>query len=311
MSVTINLALYGSGIYGTARYGQLNVSINTGVSASSSVGTTTQTATANITLTGVGATALTRTVHINAFEIDITEPLNVTPALTGSVGSLEFSNTVTLSGVVGTAQIGTVSPNIAFGITGVSATGAVNTVTDNVTEKLTGVVGTFTLNAAGLDIRSINRVPVTGSPMTGTIGTLGVGASESITTGVEATGQIGTLKPNVAESATGVIGTFSVNTVTATGTANVTPTGVEGVGQIGEVEDQPLERIATGVQATGAVGSLTLHTAAGLTGVVGTFSVGTPTVTGIIFNFVANDYDRKRVVYVPRQDTVAERRVAA
>ena len=282
--------IYGVGEYGTASYGVVS---------------------ADVAITGVGATALTRTVHISAFEVDITEPLNVTPALTGSVGSLEFSNTVTLSGVVGTAQIGTVSPNIAFGITGVSATGATNTVTENVTAKPTGVVGTFTLNAAGLDIRSINRVPVTGSPMTGSIGTLGVGASESITTGIEATGQIGTVKPNVAESATGVVGTFSVNTVTITGTANTTLTGVEGVGQIGEVEDQPLERIATGVFATGAIGSLTLHTAAGLTGVVGTFSVGTPTVTGIIFNFVANDYDRKRVVYVPRQDTVAERRVAA
>jgi len=282
--------IYGVGEYGTASYGVVS---------------------ADVAITGVGATALTRTVHISAFEVDITEPLNVTPALTGSVGSLEFSNTVTLSGVVGTAQIGTVSPNIAFGITGVSATGATNTVTENVTAKPTGVVGTFTLNAAGLDIRSINRVPVTGSPMTGSIGTLGVGASESITTGIEATGQIGTVKPNVAESATGVVGTFSVNTVTITGTANTTLTGVEGVGQIGEVEDQPLERIATGVQATGIIGSLTLHTTAGVDGVIGTFTVGTPTVTGVIFNFVANDYDRKRVVYVPRQDTVAERRAAA
>jgi len=283
-------AIYGTGQYGAASYGIV---------------------TPNVSLTGVSATALTRTVHINAFEVDITEPLNVTPALTGSVGTLEFANTVSLTGVVGTGQIGTVSPNIAFGITGVSATGAVNTVTENVIEKVTGVVGTFTLNAAGLDIRSINRVPVTGSPMTGTIGTLDVGASESITTGVEATGQIGTVKPNVAESVTGVVGTFSVNTVTATGTANTTLTGVEGVGQVGEVEDQPLERIATGVFATGAIGSLTLHTTAGVDGVVGTFTVGTPTVTGVIFNFVANDYDRKRVVYVPRQDTVAERRAAA
>ena len=468
-------AFYGTGQYGAASYGVINPTVS---------------------LTGVSATALT-----------------------GSIGSATTTNdsTLTLTGVVGTVQIGTVSPNIAFGITGVSATGAVNTVTENVIEKVTGVVGTFTLNAAGLDIRSINRVPVTGSPMTGTIGTLGVGASESITTGVEATGQIGTVKPNVVESVTGVEGELNplkpftasgdaqlstaekkfgtasllldgtgdfvttsytsslltssewgvdfwiysstltsqtahlwdaqnsnsgfalrissgtlqvikdgsitrsvtgqlsnstwhhirlqrrfaftevfvdgfqrgqqagagynahtyvigakengseeftgyidefrastptglsaasftpeteaysldgsteallhfdgtngsttitneasnVITVTATGTANVTPTGVEGVGQVGEVEDQPLERIATGVFATGAIGSLTLHTTAGVDGVVGTFTVGTPTVTGVIFNFVANDYDRKRVVYVPRQDTVAERRAAA
>jgi len=489
-------AIYGIGEYGAASYGVV---------------------TPNVSLTGVSATALTRTVHINAFEVDITEPLNVTPALTGSVGTLEFANTVTLTGVVGTGQLGTVSPNIAFGITGVSATGAVNTVTDNVTEKPTGVVGTFTLNAAGLSIRSINRVPVTSSQMTGTIGTLSPNVDEPIATGVEATGQIGTVSPNTAAGVTGVEGELNplkpftasgdaqlstaekkfgtasllldgtgdfvttsytsslltssewavdfwvysstltsqtahlwdgqnsnsgfalrissgnlqvvkdnsitrsvsgqlsnntwhhirlqrrfaftevfvdgfqrgqqagagynahtyvigakengseeftgyidefrastptglsatsftpeteaysldgsteallhfdgtngsttitneasnVITVTATGTANVTPTGVEGVGQIGEVEDQPLERIATGVQATGAIGTVALSNSFTISGVVGTFSIGTVTATGVIFNFVANDYDRKRVVYVPRQDTVAERRAAA
>lgn len=281
--------IYGVGEYGTASYGVVS---------------------AEVAITGVSATALTRTVHINAFEVDITEPLNVTPALTGSVGSLEFSNTVSLTGVVGTTSVGTVSPNVDVSLTGVSATGAVNTVTNNVTEKVTGVVGTFTLNATGLDIRSINRVPVTGSPMTGTIGTLGVGASESITTGVEATGQIGTVSPNTAAGVTGVVGTFSVNTVTATGTANVTPTGVEGVGQIGEVEDQPLERIATGVFATGAIGSLTVNIAEDVTGVVGTFSVGTPTVTGVITTFTASAYDRRNVANTLPKQTSSQRRAA-
>lgn len=309
MSVTINQALYGTGVYGTAKYGQLIVDINTGVLATGNIGTTTETGIANTTLTGVSATALTRALHINAFEVDITEPLYGPNALTGSIGTLEFANTVTLTGVVGTGQIGTVSPNIAFGITGVSATGATNTVTENVTEKPTGVVGTFTLNAAGLDIRSINRVPVTGSPMTGTIGTLTPNVDEPIATGVIGTTAVNSVQVNIAEKVSSVFATGSIGSLEHSNT--VTLTGVEGVGQVGEVEDQPLERIATGVFATGAVGSLTLHTAAGLTGVVGTFSVGTPTVTGIIFNFVANDYDRKRVVYVPRQDTVAERRVAA
>ena len=489
-------AIYGTGQYGAASYGVVSP---------------------NVSLTGVSATALTRTVHINAFEVDITEPLNVTPALTGSVGTLEFANTVSLTDVAGTGQIGTVSPNIAFGITGVTATGATNTVTENVTAKPTGVVGTFTLNAAGLDIRSINRVPVTGSPMTGTIGTLGVGASESITTGVEATGQIGTIKPNVTESAVGVEGELNplkpftasgdaqlstaekkfgtasllldgtgdfvttgytssllastqwtvdfwvysstltsqtahlwdgqnsnsgfalrissgtlqvikdnsiirsvtgqlsndtwhhiqlqrrslftevfvdgtnrgqqagagynahtyvigakengseeftgyidefrasttarsplaasftpeteaysldgsteallhfdgtngsttitneasnVINLTLTGTANTTLTGVEGVGQVGEVEDQPLERIATGVFATGAIGSLTLHTTAGVDGVVGTFTVGTPTVTGVITTFTASAYDRRNVANTLPKQTSSQRRAA-
>lgn len=322
MSVTINQALYGTGVYGTAQYGQFIVTINTGVSATSNIGTTTQTATANTTLTGVSATALTRTLHINAFEVDITEPLYGPNGLTGSIGTLEFANTVTPTGVVGTGQIGTVSLNIAFGITGVGATGSVNTVLENVTEKVTGVVGTFTLNAAGLDIRSVNRVPVTGDVGTTAVGTIQVNISEYISS-VSAVGQIGTIKPNVAESVTGVVGTSSVNTVTATGTANTTLTGVEGVGQIGEVEDQPLERIATGVQATGAIGTVGISNSFTITGVVGTFSVGTLTATGVIFDFeaVKTLYDRRRtayvekqlprVVYVDRQSTVAERRAAA
>jgi len=280
--------IYGIGEYGTASYGVVS---------------------ADVAITGVSGTALTRALHINAFEVDITEPLYGPNALTGSIGSLEFANTVSLTGVVGTGQIGTVSPNIAFGITGVSATGAVNTVTENVTAKPTGVVGTFTLNAAGLDIRSINRVPVTGSPMTGTIGTLSPNVDEPIATGVQGTTALGTTQVNIAEKVSGVSATGGVGSLEHSNT--VTLTGVEGVGQVGEVEDQPLERIATGVFATGAIGSLTLHTTAGVDGVIGTFTVGTPTVTGVIFNFVANDYDRKRVVYVPRQDTVAERRAAA
>lgn len=280
--------IYGVGVYGTAIYGVVS---------------------ADVAITGVSATALTRTLHINAFEVDITEPLNVTPALTGSIGTLEHSNTVTLTGVVGTTNVGTISPNIDVSLTGVSATGATNTVTENVTAKPTSVIGTFTVNAAGLSIRSINRVPVTGSPMTGTIGTLSPNVDEPIATGVIGTTAVGSVQVNIAEKVSSVFATGIIGSLEHSNT--VTLTGVEGVGQVGEVEDQPLERIATGVFATGAVGSLTLHTAAGLTGVVGTFLVGTPTVTGIIFNFVANDYDRKRVVYVPRQDTVAERRAAA
>ena len=244
-------ALYGSGIYGLSDYGVINVTAS---------------------VTGVSATALTRTLHINAFEVDITEPLYGPDAIVASTTA---------------------------------------TISVNITEKVSGVVGTLTLNAAGLSIRSINRVPVTGSPMTGSIGTLSLNVDEPIAPGVSATGQVGTVQVHTAAGLTGVVGTFSVNTVTITGTANTTLTGVEGVGQIGEVEDQPLERIATGVQGTGAIGTVALSNSFTVTGVVGTFSIGTVTATGVTFSFVANDYDRKRVVYVPRQDTVAERRAAA
>jgi hypothetical protein len=74
-------AIYGTGAYGSASYGIV---------------------TPTVALTGVSGTALTRTVHINAFEIDITEPLYGPNALVGSIGTLEFANTVTPATTVGT-----------------------------------------------------------------------------------------------------------------------------------------------------------------------------------------------------------------
>ena len=281
-------AIYGTGQYGAASYGIV---------------------TPTVSVTGVSATALTRTLHINAFEVDITEPLYGPNALTGSVGTLEFANTVTLTGVAGTGQIGTVSPNIAFGITGVGATTGTGLREPQhiVSEKVDSVSATFTIGT--LNIRSVNRVPITGSLMTGSIGVVSPNVDEPFAIGVQGTTALGSIQVNISEKVSSVSATGSIGTVALSNSFVVT--GVEGVGQIGEVEDQPLERIATGVQATGAIGTLAFSNSFTVTGVVGTFSIGTVTATGVTFNFVAADYDRKRVVYVPRQDTVAERRVAA
>lgn len=253
-------AIYGSGIYGSSEYGVINVTAS---------------------VTGVSATALTRTLHINAFEVDITEPLYGPDALTAST----------------------------------------TTTTVNIAEKVSGVIATFSVNAAGLSIRSINRVPVTGSPMTGSIGTVSPNVDEPIATGVVATTSLNTVQVHISEKLDSVFATGGIGSLEHSNT--VTLIGVEGVGQVGEVEDQPLERIATGVFATGAIGTLTFSNSFTVTGVVGTFSVGTLTATGVTFNFeaVKTLYDRRRtayvekrlprIVYVERQSTVAERRAAA
>ena len=52
-------AFYGTGQYGAASYGVINPTVS---------------------LTGVSATALTRTLHINAFEVDITIRMRSQPA---------------------------------------------------------------------------------------------------------------------------------------------------------------------------------------------------------------------------------------
>jgi hypothetical protein len=449
-------AIYGSGVYGSSEYGVINITVS---------------------ISGVSATGTIASVVAGGFEVDVTERITI--------------------GVEGTGSVGSLTVNTAAG--------------------LTGVVGTFTVNAAGLDIRSINRVPVSGSPMTGSIGTVSPNVDEPIATGVEATGQAGTVEVNTAAGVTGVEGELNplkpftasgdaqlstaekkfgtasllldgtgdfvttsytsslltssewavdfwvysstltsqtahlwdaqnsnsgfalrissgtlqvikdgsitrsvsgqlsnntwhhirlqrryafteifvdgfqrgqqagagynahtyvigakengseeftgyidefrastptglsaasftpeteaysldgsteallhfdgtngsttitneasnVITVTATGTANTTLTGVEGIAQVGEVEDQPTERIVSGVQATGAIGTLAFSNAFTVTGVQGTFGIGSVTATGVTFTFVAADYDRRRVAYVPRNDTAAERRMAA
>ena len=98
----------------------------------------------------------------------------------------------------------------------------------------------------------------------------------------------------------------------------VTSAGVTGVSATGAIEQVQVDGFEIDVQerlqsvlATGAIGTLTHSNTHSITSVVGTSTVDTPTVTGVLFNFVANDYDRKRVVYISRQDTVAERRAAA
>ena len=227
----------------------------------------------SIAINGVSATGAIENIAAGGFEVDVTERIT----------------------------------------TGVEGTGSVGSLTVNTAAELTGVVGTFTLNGAGLNIRSINRVPVDGVSGTTTLGIIEVQTEEALES-VSATGQIGTIKPNVAESVTGVVGTFSVNTVTATGTANVTLVGVEGITAVEQVQVDGFEidvsEPLNSVSATGAIGSLRVNITEDVTGVIGTFTVGTPTVTGVITVFTATDYDRRNVANTLPKQTSSRRRAA-
>jgi len=149
----------------------------------------------------------------------------------GVYGSSEYgviNITVSISGVSATGTIASVvaggfEVDVTERITiGVEGTGSVGSLTVNTAAGLTGVVGTFTVNAAGLSIRSINRVPVAGSPMTGSIGTVSPNVDEPIATGVEATGQAGTVGVNTAAGVTGVEGELNpLKPFTASGDAQL------------------------------------------------------------------------------------------
>ena len=287
-----NDALYGTGRYGSARYGDVSPTINLP------------------TLELVGSIA---TVQVGGqFEVDVSERL-LSVSATGQIGQLQTIPKL-VSSVSASGAIGTIKPNPTEPVVGLSATGSVGTLTHSNTHFIASVVGTFTLNKGN---RPFAKAYTFITP-----------------TSVVATSAIGTIQPNVDEPIGGVVGTVAVGTpeittseallsVSATGSIGVlTHSNTHSLGsvqgtiaveqvQVDGFEIDVQERLQS-VSATGAInGTLTHSNTHSISSVVGAFNVGNTTVTGVTFNFIATDYDRKRVVYVPRQDTAAERRVAA
>ena len=128
-----NDALYGTGTYGTARYGRVTpvVSIS-GVVGTGSIGTVE--VKLDTTLTGVSATGI-----VNDVEEQPTENLESVSA-TGSIGTVTPSadSSLTLTGVEGTSALGTVEAQIDTSITGLGSTGSVGTVTATASAAVMG-----------------------------------------------------------------------------------------------------------------------------------------------------------------------------
>ena len=128
-----NDALYGTGTYGTARYGRVTpvVSIS-GVVGTGSIGTVE--VKLDTTLTGVSATGI-----VNDVEEQPTENLESVSA-TGSVGTVTPSadSSLTLTGVEGTSALGTVEAQIDTSISGLGSTGSVGTVTATASAAVMG-----------------------------------------------------------------------------------------------------------------------------------------------------------------------------
>jgi hypothetical protein len=288
-----NDALYGRGLYGSAVYGSVTPVVNL----------PTQTLVGTIETVRVGG----------QFEVDVQERLGSVSG-TGQVASV-ITNPLLLGSVSATGGVGTLQTNIQENeISSVSATGSIGTLTHSNTHSITSVVGTFTLNkgnrpfAKAFTFVTSSSVVTTSAigtlklnvdePISGVLGTTALGTPEVITTeallSVSATGSIGVLTHSNTHSLASVQGTTAVEQV-----------------QINGFEIDVQERLGS-VSATGAInGALTHSNTHNISSAVGTFNVGNLTTTGVTFNFIASDYDRKRVVYVPRQDTAAERRVAA
>jgi len=286
-----NDAIYGTGRYGVAIYGSQSPSINLP------------------TLQLVGTI---ETVQVGGqFEVDVTEKLESVSA-TGQIGNIQTIPKLVAS-VSATGELGTIKLNIIEPVVGLSTTTTVGTLTHSNTHSIASVVGTFTLNKGDRPfVKTFTFIDAPSFVATSTIGTIQPNVDEPIS-GVSGTVSVGTPEITTTEallsvSATGSIGTLTHSNTHSIGSVQGT-TAVEQV-QVDGFEIDVQERLQS-VSATGAVGTLTNSNTHSISSVVGTFTVNTVTATGVTFTFVAADYDRKRVVYVPRQDTVAERRVAA
>ena len=128
-----NDALYGTGTYGTARYGRVTPVISiSGVVGTGAIGTVE--VKLDTTLTGVSATGI-----VNDVEEQPTENLESVSA-TGSIGTVTPSadSSLTLTGVEGTSALGTVEAQIDTSITGFGLTGSVGTVTVTASASVMG-----------------------------------------------------------------------------------------------------------------------------------------------------------------------------
>lgn len=211
----------------------------------------------------------------------------------------------TLTGVAGTSALGTVEAKTSEALLSVSATGAVGSVQVNLAPNITGVVGTFTLNGAGLDVKSINRVPVTQNALTGSVEAVSAGGfeidiSESLGS-VSATGAIGTVEAKTSEALLSVSATGSLGTLVLHAASSLTLTGVSATGEVNELEEKPTEELGS-VSATGAVNGVSTNTGAGLTSVGITSIIGDPSITAVQFDYeaVAHLYSKRRAVSIPR-----------
>ena len=211
----------------------------------------------------------------------------------------------TLTGVAGTSALGTVEPKTSEALLSVSASGAVSSVQVNLAPNITGVVGTFTLNASGLSVKTINRVPITQSALTGSIKAVSAGGFEIDISerlgSVSATGAVGTVEAKTSEALLSVSATGSIGTVVLHSAPTLTLTGVSATGEVNELVEKPTEELSS-VSATGSINGVSANTAAGLTSVGITGAIKELSVTTVQFDYeaVKHLYSKRRAVSVPR-----------
>jgi len=122
-----NDALYGTGTFGTARFGRV---------------------TPVISVTGVSGTGQIEPPEVGGFEVDIGIRLTATTVGTGSVGSLQPNIKAEISGTTATVSLGQITIDAVSEISGVVGTGFVSPVGVSYAFTVTGVTSTTQVGTA-------------------------------------------------------------------------------------------------------------------------------------------------------------------
>ena len=147
-----NDAIYGSGTFGTARFGRV---------------------TPVISLTGVTGTGQIEPPEIGGFEVDIGVRLTATTLGTGSLGSFQVNVGAGLTGVTSTVSIGQVSISNQHSLLSVSGTSSIGSVGAGVTSNIIGT--TATGQVGSIDTIDVSETIVSVG-MTSTIGSVTINA---------------------------------------------------------------------------------------------------------------------------------------
>ena len=196
---------------------------------------------------------------------------------TASVGTLALSAALALAGLAGTGAVGTLAPETAMAVSGIEAPAAPGTMSPEMAAVLAGIEAVDAAGTAGVSV----TISIAGNEATGAVGTVARGGTDMALTGNEATAAVDDLSPGstlpiTGNEATGAVGTVTAQigvgsdiTIPITGVSanpayqlsGVSATGA--VGTVGPVEATDIILPITGVEATASVGDVVYLTLGG------------------------------------------------
>lgn len=192
---------------------------------------------------------------------------------TAAVGTLPVAHENPLNGSASTGQAGSVGPMNSKAVTGTAATGQPGTVAPGSEKALTGATGTSQVGT----LASTKVIAISGVAGTGQVGDVSAGQAVVVAlSGVAGSGQVGPLSPAASAAITGNPAAGQPGTVTPSVGITIASTGVQAATSVGPVAPASAAGLS-GVQTVAAAGSVGVlgDVVVALTGSTATGAVGT------------------------------------